>query len=111
VSMDPIKATPQQISDPSLRQASTQAKAAAGAARRAAPLPPDVATPAPAQDSVELSDAARALAETAGPGAPAGASLTPERLRTVLDRVTQGFYDRPEIRDAIARQVAPDLEG
>jgi len=28
----------------------------------------------------------------------------------VLDRVSQGFYDRPEVRDAIAKRLAPDLD-
>ena len=32
------------------------------------------------------------------------------RVREVLARLAQGFYDRPDVRDVIARRVARDLQ-
>jgi hypothetical protein len=30
-------------------------------------------------------------------------------MRTILRRLADGFYDRPEVRDELARRVRPDL--
>ncbi len=60
-----------------------------------------------ARDSVELSEESRRIAG----GTPAGTAsgLSAERLRTVLDRVQGGFYDRPEVLDTIGQRARKDL--
>jgi hypothetical protein len=63
----------------------------------------------PATDSLELSDAARALAAQRQAAASCGADLDPARLRQVLDRLQSGHYDSAEVQDTIARRVLPDL--
>jgi hypothetical protein len=35
--------------------------------------------------------------------------LPADRMRTILRRLADGFYDRPEVRDELARRVRPDL--
>ncbi|MDX2193351.1 MAG: hypothetical protein NW201_08345 [Gemmatimonadales bacterium] len=57
-------------------------------------------------DRVEVSEASRAAASS-GPGATG--SLSPARLAEVGQRLASGFYDSPEVRDAIARRIASDL--
>jgi len=54
----------------------------------------------------------RRLVEQAGEtgGAPPQGTISAERLREVLDRLTTGFYDRPEVRDQVARAVTRDLD-
>jgi hypothetical protein len=79
------------------------------------PAPPakpagETARPAPAPDQVELSEAARQLAERLGVEPGALAALPPERLKHILERVAQGYYDRPEVRDQVARRLLGDLE-
>lgn len=69
---------------------------------------PDAARPAAAKDQVELSEAARALQQH---GVPSGdSSLAPERLRQVLDRLTQGHYERGDVRDQVLRRLIGDLD-
>ena len=41
--------------------------------------------------------------------APQG-SISAERLREVLRRIKTGFYDRPEVREEIARRLRRDLD-
>ena len=66
---------------------------------------------APARaDQVELSEAARALQQQPGLAPTVVSSLTPERMKEVLQRITQVFYDRPEVRDQVLRRMAGDLE-
>jgi len=36
---------------------------------------------------------------------PGQESITPERLRKVIRNLETGFYDRPEVREHIARRV------
>ena len=60
------------------------------------------------KDHVEISDEARALAEQAGVDEiPASAA----RLAEIGERLESGFYDRPEILEAIADRIleADDL--
>jgi hypothetical protein len=61
------------------------------------------------KDTVELSEAVRALQERLGIEASALSGLPPERLKLVLERLAQGFYDRPEVRDEVLRRLAGDL--
>ena len=64
-------------------------------------------------DRVEISDAARILSGgTAKAGATSGVSgsLSPERIAAITNRITEGYYDRPEIRDSIARRALSDIK-
>jgi hypothetical protein len=87
---------------------------AAQAGRRAAPEgegKPATDNARSREDRVELSDASRSPVEQAGEtaGAPPQGTISAERLREVLDRLKTNFYDRPEVRDQIARDLAKDL--
>jgi len=60
-------------------------------------------------DQVEISERARQLleAQESGGGEPGG--LSAEQLRSVLDRIADGHYDRPEIRDQTILRLLPHL--
>ena len=57
-------------------------------------------------DMVQISGAARALQ---GRGTDVG-TVDPTRLRTILERLQSGFYDRPDVIAVIAHGVAQDLD-
>ncbi len=44
-----------------------------------------------------------------GAGGGPSAELPASRLREVLDRVTGGHYDRPEVKGQVIRRIARDL--
>jgi len=77
-----------------------------GAPSRSAPGSPKPFDPA--VDRVEVSDAARELAAQATVSR-AESTLEPARLRQVLDRVSRGFYERPEVRAEVTRRLSGDL--
>ncbi len=54
-------------------------------------------------DHVEISDAARSLAEQ---GAPDRVPFTEARAAEIADRLASGFYERPEIIRAVAERLA-----
>jgi hypothetical protein len=70
-----------------------------------APTPEPVSPPA---DRVELSAAARELQRQASMD-PA-AVIDPARLREVVSRLAEGFYDRPEVRREVVRRLAGELD-
>jgi hypothetical protein len=79
---------------------------AASPARDRAP----VAAPRPATpDRVELSDVARKLNELLGAEEAGAPSLAPERLKKLLQRVAEGYYDRPEVREELLQRLASEL--
>lgn len=61
-------------------------------------------------DSVALSDASRALVSGAGnaDAVPQG-TLSPARMREVLRRLADGFYDSSDVRAEVARRARPDI--
>lgn len=64
-------------------------------------------------DAIEISPEAREL-QGALHGAQDRAAadeldLPPERLREILDRIKQGFYEQPQVREALLRRLAADL--
>ena len=73
---------------------------------------PDAAPGAPVQrpNEVDLSEATHRLQEKLGLDSATVSRLPPERLRQVLERMSQGFYDRAEIRDQVLRGLAADFE-
>jgi len=63
-----------------------------------------------ARDKVQISDEARSLQEQLQHERDLIAQLPPGRLREVLERIYNGFYDRPEVRDVVLQRLAEDLE-
>ncbi len=61
-------------------------------------------------DRVEISDAARAVIETASSGAVPVGPLPPERLREILDNMLSGVYESPKSLDTVATALAPQLK-
>ena len=60
-------------------------------------------------DSVEISGAARELLETRPPEEAETHHLDPERARTILDRLGDGYYERSDVRLEVLRRIASDL--
>jgi hypothetical protein len=102
-----VRPTPSgEISRPNIGRAA-RAKPASGSAR-----PAESATPAasgPSRDELKLSAEARALMQRGTVEGRVGGELDPARLRQVLQRVADGHYDRPEVRDTVLHRVAVDL--
>ena len=73
-----------------------------------APAKAAVESSAPAHDRVEVSAEARNLAGSTGTGGTS--SLSPERLKTILERLSTGFYDQPNVLDQVAQRVLKDPE-
>ena len=70
--------------------------------RGGAPAPASQGTGRPARsDSVQISDAARALAS----GAPAGGPLTPERTEELRRKVLEGAYNSLNVVDHVAKRI------
>jgi hypothetical protein len=64
-------------------------------------------------DRVDLSDAARKLADLAQDitgTTPESGTLPPERLAEIAQRLRDGYYDNDAVREEIARRILPDLE-
>lgn len=55
-------------------------------------------------DRVQISDAGRALAAKAG-GAQESASLSPERVDQIRQRILSGAYNSVEVVDQVARRM------
>jgi hypothetical protein len=66
-----------------------------------------------AGDQVRLSADARGLVDQVQAPAPvergSATGLSAEKLKTVLERMQSGFYDRAEVRDATALGISKDL--
>lgn len=58
-------------------------------------------------DQVQLSEEARAAAQTDGTTSASG--LSQERLHEILKRLTSGYYDSPQVIDRIAGRVSDEL--
>jgi hypothetical protein len=103
MSVDPLKA---RVVTPA------QGEKIAGGTRRAesgaADRPGE--THAAAGDSVELSSASLGMVEQTERGheIPQG-TLPADRMHAILRRMAEGFYDRHEVRNELARRVHVDL--
>ena len=62
-----------------------------------------------ARDNVEISDAAKQLLEATRSSGTTRSALSPDRMKQVLQRITNGFYNRPEIREAMLRELLIDI--
>jgi hypothetical protein len=102
MSVDPLKARALSPAD--------AGKLAGGRRPESAADRPAEAQPLPAADSVELSSASLGMAERTEGGReiPQG-ELPADRMQAILRRLADGFYDRPGVRDELARRVGPDL--
>ena len=59
-------------------------------------------------DQVELSHEARAA--SAAHEAASASGLSTSRLRDILQRLTSGFYDTAQVREAVARRVRDEQD-
>lgn len=88
-------------------QRSEQAKgvdgANSGSGKRSVAQPPAAVQRG---DSVQISDAGRALAsqQAEGAGGPRG-ELTPERISAIREKILQGAYNSVEVVDEVARRM------
>ena len=71
--------------------------------RAAAPTTPPKST-TPREDSVAISDAGRALSQSAASTKPT-ASLTPERVADLRKKVLDGAYNSTHVVDAVAKRL------
>ena len=60
------------------------------------------------KDDVQISAQAREL-QLAGTTAQAAPELSSERMREVLDRMTTGHYDRPDVQREVVEKLLQDL--
>lgn len=72
--------------------------------RGAAPSPSS-----PGGDRIELSEGIRELQQS-GLERAAGSSLSPGRIRDILQKLSNGFYERPEVREDVLRRLRADLD-
>ncbi len=104
MAIDPLKSGGLPRAGQSRPRVEDTAAARNGAAGTGSP-----STPAPAGDTVELSAASRSLVSSSEAADRSGPTLSPERMRQVLDRIVNDYYDRAEVRDQIARSLAREL--
>lgn len=85
------------------------------AGKTSAPVPASRSNDAPAiplppagRDNVEISAQARELQQLDTVRAASG-EIAPERMRTVLGRISAGYYDQPQVRDEVIRRLAREL--
>jgi hypothetical protein len=60
-------------------------------------------------DRVEVSSAAQELQELTGSERINTNTLPAQRIQEILKRVSDGFYDKPEVIEETARRVAEDI--
>jgi hypothetical protein len=58
---------------------------------------------------VEISGAARELSTPRGDVVSRDGSLTPERMREVLDRIARGFYESLDVQEELLQELAKDM--
>jgi hypothetical protein len=61
-----------------------------------------------ADDSVQLSDEARAASRTEAETSASG--LSAERLQEILKRLSSGYYDSPQVRDRVAQRIQQEWD-
>jgi anti-sigma28 factor (negative regulator of flagellin synthesis) len=66
-------------------------------------------TPNTVVDKVEVSSAAQELHELTGLKQIEANTIPPERMKEILQRISDGTYDKPEVIDEIARRLADDI--
>jgi hypothetical protein len=61
-----------------------------------------------ADDSVQLSDEARAASRAEAGTSASG--LSSERLQEILKRLSSGYYDSPQVRDRVAQRIQQEWD-
>jgi hypothetical protein len=100
--VDPLKSRALILSD--------AGKAAGQPARRSDPAAERSADVPAGGDTVELSAASRGMVDRAEEASevPHG-TLSAERMHTILRRLTDGYYDKAEVRGELARRLRHDV--
>ena len=60
---------------------------------------------------METSFTARGMQEALEAGGARGSQLTVDRFRQVVTRIGEGFYERHQVQEQTAHQLAKDLGG
>lgn len=63
---------------------------------------------AQADDSVQLSDEARAASRADAGDSASG--LSTDRLQEILKRLSSGYYDSPQVRDQVAQRIQKEWD-
>ncbi len=63
------------------------------------------------KDRAEVSSAAQELFESSASSPVSSSSLPADRMRSILERVRSGHYDRPEVLDQVAQKFRAEVEG
>ncbi len=71
--------------------------------------PPTGPTSRSRHEDVRNSRQAHELQQPDPGGRGSAGELAPERLRELLGRLADGFYDRPDVRDEVIRRLSDDL--
>jgi hypothetical protein len=58
---------------------------------------------------VEISGAARELSGALEASSERVGGMEPDRLREILERIAEGYYERPEVKDQVLRKLAHEL--
>lgn len=61
-----------------------------------------------ADDSVQLSDQARAASRAEAETSASG--LSSDRLQEILKRLSSGYYDSPQVRDQVAQRIQQEWD-
>lgn len=69
------------------------------------------AQPAGQQDRVEFSRVGRELAERIEAAGPPGLEVSAARLREIAQRLAEGHYNSPEVREHLAEAILNELRG
>lgn len=67
------------------------------------------AAPGAQRDGVHISAEARQLQQQDGSERGGASELGAERMKSILDRISSGWYERPEVRDQVLNRLARDL--
>lgn len=88
-------------------------------AKRPAPLahskplegasPPEKGRVLEPADQVEISGAARELSGALAASSADEGALEPGRLREILERIADGYYERSDVQEQVLRKVAREL--
>ncbi len=67
--------------------------------------------PSDQHDRVEFSSADRELAKLIEGAGPPGLEVSADRLREIAQRLAEGHYNSPEVREDVARAILNELRG
>jgi hypothetical protein len=106
MSIDPT--APKPLSGPRSEPGSGRGVRHSGDVHIGVPRPDSRGAERTSGDQIELSPEARAA--SAAHEAASASGLSTSRLRDILQRLTSGFYDTAQVREAVARRVRDELD-